>query len=189
MKIDFVKNTKRIIISKLTNTALQTLIPFFRKTVFMWVLGSEYLGLNGLFYSILGTLMFAELGFGTAIICYMYKPVAEDNHELFCAYLHFYRKIYHFVGSFIFIAGLSLLPFLKYLIHGHVPANINLHVLYLLFLTNSAIGYFFFAYRGAIFAAHHRNDIPTYIGILTSFVEFVSACIVLYVTHNYYTIM
>ena len=53
-------------------------------------------------------------------------------------------------------------------------------------LTNTAIGYVFFAYRGAIFGSHHRNDIPTYIGIFTTIVEFVAGCIVLFVTHNYY---
>ncbi len=186
MKIDFVKNTKRIIVSSLASTAVKTLIPFFRKTVFMWVLGAEYLGLNGLFYSILGTLMFAELGFGNAIVCYMYKPVAEDNRNMVCAYLAFYRRIYHFVGSFIFIAGACLFPFLRQLINGHVPTEVNLHLLYLLFLINSAIGYFFFAYRGAIFAAYHRNDIPTYIGLFSSLVEFAAGCTVLFVTHNYY---
>ncbi len=186
MKIDFVKNTKRIIISNLASTAIKTLIPFFRKTVFMWVLGSEYLGLNGLFYSILGTLMFAELGFGSAIVSYMYKPVAEDNHTMLCAYLRFYRNVYRCVGAFIFAAGLCLLPFLRHIIHGYVPTDVNLHLLYLMFLTNTAIGYAFFAYRGSLFAAHHRNDILNYIGLFTSIVEVAAGCIVLFITHNYY---
>ena len=186
MKLDFVKNTKRTIIAHFVNNGVRTLIPFFRKTIFMWVLGSEYLGLNGLFYSVLGMLMLAELGFGTAIVCYMYKPVADDDHELLCAYLRFYRNIYRCVGSLIFIAGLCLLPFLPKLIHGHIPPDVNLYILYLMFLTNSAIGYFFFAYRGSILAAYHRNDIASYIGTFTAIVEFISACIVLFLTHNYY---
>ena len=186
MKLDFVKNTKRIIIAHFVNNGVRTLIPFFRKTIFMWVLGSEYLGLNSLFYSVLGMLMLAELGFGTAIVCYMYKPVADDDHDLLCAYLCFFRKIYRCVGSFIFIAGLCLLPFLRRLIHGNIPPDVNLHILYLMFLTNSAIGYFFFAYRGSILDAYHRNDIASYIGTISAIVEFVSACIVLFLTHNYY---
>lgn len=186
MKLDFVKNTKRTIIAHFVNNGVRTLIPFFRKTIFMWVLGSEYLGLNGLFYSVLGMLMLAEMGFGTAIVCYMYKPVADDDHDLLCAYLRFYRNIYRCVGSLIFIAGLCLLPFLPKLIHGHIPPDVNLYILYLMFLTNSAIGYFFFAYRGSILAAYHRNDIASYIGTFTAIVEFISACVVLFLTHNYY---
>ncbi len=186
MKLDFVKNTKRMLVAILFSNVIGTILPFVRKTVFMWVLGSEYLGLNGLFYSVLGMLMLAEMGFGTAIVCCMYKPVAEDNHDMFCAYLRFFRTIYRFVGSFIFIAGLCLLPFLRSLIHGNIPPDINLHVLYLMFLTNSAVGYFFFAYRGSILTAYHRKDIATHLGTIMSIIEIAAACLVLYFTRNYY---
>ena len=56
MKLDFTKNTKRILLALIFSNGVATLVPFIRKTVFMWVLGSEYLGLNGLFYSVLGML-------------------------------------------------------------------------------------------------------------------------------------
>ncbi len=186
MKLDFVKNTKRNIIAGLANNSVDTVIRFFRKTIFMWLLGSEYLGLNGLFYSILGVLSLAELGFGSAVVSHMYKLVATDNHKLFCAYLRFYRGVYRFVGSFIFVAGLCLMPFLRHLIHGHVPEDVNLYIVYVMFLTNSAIGFFFFAYRGAILHAYHSNYIWTYIDMLSAIVEFLVLCLVLYVTHNYY---
>lgn len=152
----------------------------------MWMLGSEYLGLNGLFYSILGVLSLAELGFGSAVVSHMYKLVATDDHKLFCAYLRFYRSVYRYVGSFIFIVGLCLLPFLRHLIHGNVPSDINLHIVYVMFLANSAIGFVFFAYRGSILHAYHSGYILTYIGIFSSIVEFLVLCLVLYLTHNYY---
>ena len=186
MKLDFIKNTKRNAIAYFISQCVATVFPFLRKTLFLWILGSEYLGLNGLFFSILGMLMLSEMGFGEAIVCYMYKPVAEDNNELFCAYLHFFKKVYQFVGAFIFISGLCVMPFLKHFIHGHVPADVNLYILYLMFLLKTAIGYFFFAYRGAVFAAHHRGDITTYIGIATGGTEFILSCVVLCLTHNYY---
>lgn len=186
MKLDFVKNTKRNAIAYFVSQCVATVFPFLRKTLFLWILGSEYLGLNGLFFSILGMLMLSEMGFGDAIVCYMYKPVAEDNNELFCAYLRFFQKVYQFVGLFIFISGLCVMPFLKYFIHGHIPADVNLYILYLMFLLKTAIGYFFFAYRGSVFAAHHRGDITTYIGIVTGAIEFFLSCLVLCLTHNYY---
>ena len=186
MKLDFVKNTKRNAIAYFISQCVATVFPFLRKTLFLWILGSEYLGLNGLFFSILGMLMLSEMGFGDAIVCYMYKPVAEDNNELLCAYLRFFKKVYQFVGAFIFISGLCVLPFLKHFIHGHIPADVNLYILYLMFLSKTAIGYFFFAYRGSVFAAHHRGDITTYIGIFTGAIEFFLSCLVLCLTHNYY---
>ena len=152
----------------------------------MWMLGSEYLGLNGLFYSILGILSLAELGFGSAVISHMYKLVATDDNKLFCAYLRFYRGVYRFVGGGIFIVGICLMPFLRHLIHGHIPENVNLYIVYLMFLANSSIGYFFFAYRGAILHAYHSGYIITYITIFSSIVEFITLCLVLFLTHNYY---
>ena len=76
-------------------------------------------------------LMLAELGFGTAVVCSMYKPVAAEDKDLLCAYLRFYRFVYRCVGGFIFAAGLVLLPFLRNLVHGDIPADVNLHLLYL----------------------------------------------------------
>ena len=186
MKLDFVKNTKRNVIASFVNKAVAMLFPFLRKTLFMWVLGPGYLGLNGLLYSILGMLMLAELGFGTAIICYMYKPVADDDKKLLCAYLKFFRKVYRCVGSAIFVVGLCLLPFLRRLIHGDIPADVNLHLVFLLHLCNTSASYFLFAYRGSILGAYHRNDILNHIRTITSVVEFGTIALVLYYTHNYY---
>ncbi|MBR6373902.1 MAG: hypothetical protein IKS20_12040, partial [Victivallales bacterium] len=71
MKLDFVTTSKRNFIATLVNKGVAMVFPFLRKTIFMWVLGADYLGLNGLLYSIIGMLKLAELGFGTAIVCYM----------------------------------------------------------------------------------------------------------------------
>ena len=85
VKLDFVKSTKRNISAVAFNRVLNMAFPFLNRTLFLWLLGPEYLGLNGLFRSVLGMLSLAELGFGTAIDCSMYKAVAEDDHPLICA--------------------------------------------------------------------------------------------------------
>ena len=161
MKLDFKKNTKRNIVANAISRGMSLLFPFLNRTLFLWILGPKFLGLNGLFTAILGVLMLAELGFGTAVVCSMYKPVADDDSDLVCAYLRFYRTIYRWVGAIIFVAGLCLLPFLRHLIHGELPPGINLHALFLLHLVNTSLSYFLFAYRGSILGAHHRNDVLT----------------------------
>ena len=186
MKVDFAKDTRRIVTANFTNSLIRSFLPFLRKTVFMWVMGAEYLGLNGLFYSILGMLSLAELGFAEAIVSYMYKPVADDDHDMECSYLCFFRNVYRLVGAFIFITGLCLLPFLRRLIHGSLPPDVNLHVLYLAFLTNTALGYLFFSYRSSILSAHNRKDISTYISAVTFIIEILSSSLVIFLTHNYY---
>lgn len=173
-------------VATFANSAIKMLFPFLNRTLFLWLLGPEYLGLNGLFASILGVLMLAELGFGTAVVCSMYKPVADDNRELLCAYLKFYRTVYRWVGTVMFLAGLVLLPFIGRLVHGTVPPDINLQVLYLIHLVNTAASYFLFAYRGSVLGAHHRNDVITNIRSGVAVAQYVVVFLILLVTRNYY---
>jgi len=186
MKLNFVNNAKRNVIAGSINQALKLLFPFLNRTLFLRLMGAEYLGLNGLFTSILGVLMLAELGFGMAVVCSMYKPIADDDQELVCAYLRFYRTIYRWVGTAIFIVGLCLLPFLRQLVHGDLPPDVNLYVLYLLHLVNTSVSYFLFAYRGSILSAYHRNDVLTNIQTMTLILQYVAVCLVLIFTRNYY---
>lgn len=186
MKLDFKKNVKRNMVANAASSGIRLLFPFLNRTLFLWLLGPAYLGLNGLFGSILGVLMLAELGFGTAVVCSMYKPVADDDRELLCAYLKFYRAVYRCVGAVIFFGGLALLPFLDRLVHGTVPPDIDLHVLYVIHLVNTAASYFLFAYRGVVLDAHHRTDVVTNIRTGVSVVQYVAVFLILLVTRNYY---
>ena len=186
MKLDFAKNTKRNIIASSLNSLIRMLFPFLNRTLFLWLLGPEYLGLNGLMTSVIGVLSMAELGFGTAVVCAMYKPVAEDDRELLCAYLRFFRTAYRWVGATIFLIGLCLLPFLGNLVHGHVPDDVDLHILYLIYLVNTSASYFLFAYRGSVLGAHHRNDVATNLRSAVSVAQYITTFLVLLVTRNYY---
>ena len=56
-------------------------LNFLIRTIFIKVLGEGYFGLNALFTSILNALSLTELGFGSAVTYYLYKPVAENDTE------------------------------------------------------------------------------------------------------------
>ncbi len=186
MKLDFKKNVKRNMVANAASSGIRLLFPFLNRTLFLRLLGPAYLGLNGLFGSILGVLSLAELGFGMAVVCSMYKPVADDDRELICAYLKFYRKVYRCVGASIFIIGLALMPFLGRLVHGSVPPDIDLHVLYFIHLVNTSASYFLFAYRGSVLGAHHRNDVITNIRTGVQVAQYITVFFILFATRNYY---
>ena len=186
MKIDFSRNTKRNIVSAMLNKGIGLVFPFLNRTLFLWLMGAEYLGLNGLFTSILGVLALADLGFGTAVVCSMYKPVADDDRELVCAYLRFYRKVYRCVGAAIFVIGLCLLPFLRSLVKGDLPPGLDLHILYIIHLVNTSLGYFLFAYRGSVLNAYHRGDVMTNIHTFTTVAQYATVFLILFLTRNYY---
>lgn len=81
-----VKNASRNIIWGILNKIVVLLLPFITRTVMIYTLGMEYVGLNSLFTSILQVLSFAELGIGSALVFSMYEPMAENDDK---KYVHF----------------------------------------------------------------------------------------------------
>lgn len=75
MKIERTKNASKNIIFGVILRIFQIFIPFVIRTAMIKYMGIEYLGLNGLFTSILQILNLAELGVGSAMVYSMYKPM------------------------------------------------------------------------------------------------------------------
>ena len=88
-----VNNATRNIIFGFLLNIYQIFVPFIIRTLMIYLLGMEYLGLNGLFSSVLSVLNLAELGVGVAMVYSMYKPIAVDDKVTLCALLKLY-KIY-----------------------------------------------------------------------------------------------
>ena len=82
MKIERTKNATRNIVFGVILKFYQIIIPFIMRTVMIYVMGVQYLGLNSLFMSVLQVLSLAELGVGSAMVFSMYKPIAEDDLSL-----------------------------------------------------------------------------------------------------------
>ena len=138
MKLERTRNATRNIVFDGTLEMANLLFPFVIRSVMLHCLGTEYLGLNGLFKSLLTFLNLAELGVGSAMVFSMYKPIAEDDTRTICALLRLYRTLYRIIGLVIAMLGLLLIPVLPGLIKGDVPAGMNLYVLYLSSLTKAA---------------------------------------------------
>ena len=180
------KNAKRNSIWGMISNIISTLLPFIVRTVLIKELGVEYLGLSSLFSSILMVINITELGFGTAIVYSMYKPLSEDDTPLLCALLSYYKKIYRIIGIVILILGICLLPFLKYFISGTIPQNMNISYLYLLYLLNTVLSYWLYAYKNSILSIYQRIDIKSKIMIILSLFLYVGQIIIIKKTHNYY---
>ena len=148
------RNMKSGVILKL----ITPITSFITRTALIYSLGTVYLGLNGLFTSMLQVLSLAELGFGSAIVFSMYKPIAQKDEITVNALLNLYRTIYRIVGSVIMGVGLLLIPLLPKLIHGDLPGGLNLTVLYLIRLADTSISYFLFSYRNCLLDASQRKS-------------------------------
>jgi len=159
-------------------------LAFASRTVFIKTLGAEYLGLNGLFFNILNALSLAEMGIGTAISYALYKPIAENDTEQIKSILAFYRKCYFFIGIFVITIGCLILPFLPYLIKGEVTVPVNIHSIYLCFLANSVVAYFF-AHKRTIIDETQNKYLTTSIDFATNTIVSIVQIIILWQFKDY----
>ena len=150
---------------------LTFLLAFVSRTVFIYTLGAEYLGLNGLFTNILQFLSLTELGIGSAIAFYLYKPLATLDVERIKVIMKFYRSCYHIVGLSMLGLGCLLMPFLSKLVNLDQPIPDNLYLIYFLFLCNSAFTYLFFAYKQTLVMANQEQYRIEKINIAFTFIN------------------
>lgn len=164
---------------------LNVIMTFVSRTLFIYLLGAEYLSLNGLFTNVLSVLSLADLGIGSAIVFFLYKPLAADNKEKIVAFMSFYKKCYRMIGLLILILGFSLLPFLNSLVNFQTEIKINLYLVYILFLTNTAATYLLFAYKQCLLQANQKGYILENINSVFAILNSVSDFIILLVWKNY----
>lgn len=178
------KSVSKNMIVALTCQTINTVISFVARTVFIKILGSDYLGLNGLFTNILTILSFAELGIGNAIVFSMYKPLAVGDCRKIASLMALYKKAYETIGLVVAIVGGSVTPFIRFIIKDPPDISENIYVLYLLFLFNTVCSYFF-VYKRSIIIADQKNYIVLALTEGTYVIQIVSQIIFLYLTHNY----
>ncbi|MBQ3133407.1 MAG: polysaccharide biosynthesis protein [Clostridia bacterium] len=186
MKIERTKNAGRNLKWGLVNKIVGLVLPFVCRAAIIRIFGINYLGLNNLFTSILSTLSLAELGFGSAVVFFMYRAVAENDVEKTCALMNYYKKVYRVVGVVILVIGLALIPFLHTFIKKDVPTDINIYVVYILTLLGTVVSYFLFAYKNCILDAYQRKDIILNVNTVVLFVEKILQLVFIFITKNYY---
>jgi len=152
-----VRNSVRNIAFGVGSQLVSAGMGFAARTAFVATLGMELLGVDGLFTSVLMLLSLANLGFDTAIVYSLYKPLAERDERKIEAYMTLFRNAYRIVGAVVFVLGLALLPFLPALIRGGTTVE-HLHWIYLLFLVQSASSYYF-VYKQSVLIADQKAHV------------------------------
>ena len=162
---------------------LGIIINIISRKVFVLFLPIEYLGLNGLFSNILSMLSLAELGIGSAIIYSLYKPIADSNIDEIKSLMRLYKNVYCAVGIFILAAGASLAPFLDLFIK-ELPDIPNIRLIYLIFVINTAISYFFTYKRSLIIANQQQYIVIAYHYAFMVLLN-IEQILILYITQNF----
>lgn len=177
------ENTK-INIGVNTGIQIMTLIvSFISRTVFIKILGEEYLGISGLFSNILNILSLAELGIGTSVVYALYKPIAENDREKISQLMKFYKTTYRIIALVVLAFGLLFIPFLDFFVKTdeEIP---HLTLYYLLYLANSAASYLLI-YKSSILNADQRYYVLKINRFVFEMLKHVLQISVMVLTHNF----
>ena len=177
--------TRNVSVTFITQV-ISLFFAFLNRTIFIRLLGVNYLGLDGLFASILTVFSLAELGIGNALIFSLYKPIARGDRQKATQLVTLYNKAYRIIIVSILCVGALLIPFLNRIVNADLSdLGINLYVIYILFLLNTVSSYFL-AYRSAILAVNQRQSTISVVQTSTKITVSVLECILLLVFHSYY---
>lgn len=176
------KNSVKNIIYAFIGQSFGLLASFILRIVFVHTLSKDYLGVDSLFTSIVSALSLAELGIGSAINYSLYKPLAEKDIERIKSLMRLYKYAYIFIGVFILVIGLFLIPLLPFFVHSSGVHKLKL--IFILFIINSSISYFYSYKKSLIIADQYRH-----ITVVYTYVSFVIMSIIqgfcLIISHNY----
>lgn len=150
-----IQNSLKNISNGIIAQIISLVANFAVRSVFIKYLNEEYLGINGLFTNILGILSLAEMGFGSAMVYSMYKPLSEKNNQKLQAIMNLYKKVYMYIGSIVGLIGLAIIPFMDYIIIDKPNVN-NLILIYIMYIFNSVSSYFI-AYKRSILTADQKE--------------------------------
>ena len=178
-------NIKKNLVFNIIKFATQMLLQFVLRTALIYIMGAEYLGINGLFTNIFSFLSLAELGIGSAIVFSMYKPIAQGDDEKVKSLQNLYKRFYLIIAIIVGLLGILMLPFLNFFINGNAGVDINIYILYILYLFNTLVGYFS-AHKRSLLFAYQRNDVENKIHVVCSICMTIIQIIVLFISRNYY---
>ncbi len=153
--------TARNIGANIASRAVVSVLKLVSRVVFARLLGTQLLGVNGIFSDVLGMLTLAELGIGTAIHFNLYRPLAEKNEAKIRSLMRFYRSAYRVIAAAVLLLGAALLPALPYLIREHASIP-YFYGIYGIFLFNLAAEYSFTYKRTLASAAQEGYVIVPY---------------------------
>lgn len=186
MKSERKKSSFKNMITAVSSNVLTIIVGLVAQAVFIKILGSEYLGLNGLFSNVISMLGIVELGMGSAIIYNMYKPIAENDHEKIKSLMQFYKKSYRIITLIISIIGIMIIPFIKYIVDiESITVDINVYLVYILFLLETICSYIL-SYKRSMLYADQKEYITNIIHMGYTVLVNTMQLTFLYFTHDYY---
>jgi len=118
------------------------ILAFFSRNIFLRCLGDEFIGLSGTLNSILNFLNISEIGIGTCIAYFLYKPIEEHNEAKICEIVSLFGYLYRIVGTVILSGGVIVSAFFPLIFANSNVSYAIIFYSFYAFLIAHLIGYF-----------------------------------------------
>ena len=139
---------------------LSLFFAFISRKIFLDCLGAEFIGLTGTLGNILGYLNLAELGIGSCISYFLYKPLQSNDRESINEIMSVFGYLYRCIG-YVMIAGGIIISLFFPLIFGGKGVGLGIvYISFFSFLGSSLIGYFI-NYRQILLSADQKKYVVT----------------------------
>jgi O-antigen/teichoic acid export membrane protein len=135
---------------------LSLFLAFFSRKIFLDCLGAEFIGLTGMLMNIMTFLSVAELGIGTSIVYFLYKPLQEDNHEKINEVVSMLAYLYRYIGFFIGGIGGIVSLFFPWWFENLSVGLPLVYFAFFSFLGSSVAGYIF-NYKQLLVSANQKQ--------------------------------
>lgn len=137
---------------------LTLFLSFYSRKIFLTNLSAEFIGLQGTLSNVLGYLNLAELGIGSCISFFLYKPLQSNNHLEINEIMSVFGYLYRCIGLIIFVASFIIsLSFPLIFNNNELPFGIIYFSFYSI-LASSLIGYFI-NYRQILLSSDQKGYI------------------------------
>ena len=135
---------------------LTLFLAFFSRKIFLDCLGAEFIGMTGMLMNIMSFLSVAELGIGTSIVYFLYKPLQEDDHEKTNEIMSMLAYLYRCIGLIIGAGGVLVSIFFPWWF-GNLSTGLPLvYFAFYSFLATSIAGYLF-NYKQLLVGANQKQ--------------------------------
>lgn len=177
----FAQNVKWKVLFVVASSAMNML----NRYIFMHWMGAEYLGISGLFSSVLGVLSFADLGLSGAFSFCFYQAIAQRDDEHCSVLITSLEKLLNGIAVGMLVVGIALTPFIPLIVTGNDAVDtFHLRLYYVLFLLDMVNGYLFMA-RTCYVTARQKEFLTMPITTGFSIGKVLAGIVCILVTRNY----
>lgn len=165
------------------NQITRSLASFITRKVFMVYIGASLLGLNTLYASVISVLTLTELGVGSAVAMFLYKPLAEEDGCTINAYLNLLRKFNIVMMLIVIVGGIILTPVVFGIIRGDYNTD-EVLISYFLYLIATASSYYM-SYHSTLLNADQKGYIVNLTSAVCNILMNIIQIIIIVYYHSY----